>query len=327
MAKMKLRDIGEFPFLRRLRERVPKDSRVLLNIGDDCAALSLPGTTVLTTDALIENVHFRREWGSFFQLGEKAFATSASDIAAMGGEPTFALLSLGVPQDEEVEDLERFFDGFVRGAASYGAALVGGNMSAAPCFMISVTLLGHTPDGVIARRGACIGDDLYVSGTLGDATLGLRMLQEGRDDAEAQEAKARFLTPTARVTIGRTLAARKLATAMIDVSDGLLQDLGHLCEASRVGAEIDAPLLPLSSAYRAIVGESEWGLALSGGEDYELLFTAPSEARVDITEIATQQECPITRIGKIITQSEGLDVKGVGGVAYSFVREGFDHFR
>ena len=324
---MKLRDLGEFPFLRRLRERVPTDTRVLLNIGDDCAALSLSGTTVVTTDALIENVHFRREWGSFFQLGEKAFATSASDIAAMGGEPMFALLSLGVPQDDEVEELENFFDGFLHGADVCGAALVGGNMSAAPCFMISVTLLGHAPDGVIARDGARIGDDLYVSGTLGDARLGLRMLQEGRDDAEARVVKGRFLTPPARVTIGRAIAAQKLTSAMIDVSDGLVQDLGHLCEESRVGAVIDAPFLPLSSAYRAIVGEHEWELALTGGEDYELLFTAPVESRAAIADLAKQQKCPITCIGGIVALTEGIRVNGVGGVAYPFEKEGYDHFR
>src|SRR5262245_35765516 len=183
---MKLRDLGEFPFLRRLRERVPTDARVLLGIGDDCAALTLPGTTVLTTDAMIENVHFRREWISFRLLGEKAFVVNASDIAAMGGEPTFALLNLGVPQDEEVEDLDAFFAGFVRAAKSCCASLVGGNMSAAPCLMISVTLLGHAAHGVITRAHAQLGDDVYVTGTLGDAALGLRMLEEGRDDAAAR---------------------------------------------------------------------------------------------------------------------------------------------
>ena len=324
---MKLRDLGEFPFLQRLRERVPADARVLLDIGDDCAALSLPGTTVLTTDALIENVHFRREWGSFFQLGEKAFATSASDVAAMGGEPAFALLSLGVPQDDEVEELENFFDGFLHGAASCGTALVGGNMSAAPCFMISVTLLGHAAHGVITRRGARIGDELYVSGTLGDAALGLRMLQERKADAETQHVKTRFLTPTARVTIGRAVAARKLATAMIDVSDGLLQDLGHLCNESRVGAVVDAPLLPLSSAYRSLVGTQNWNVALTGGEDYELLFTAPTEHSAAVADLAKEQNCPITCIGSIVAYAEGIHVTGEGGAAYVPGRAGHDHFR
>jgi thiamine-monophosphate kinase len=324
---MKLRDLGEFPFLRRLRDRVPSDRRVLLNIGDDCAALSLPGTTVVTTDAMIENVHFRREWTSFFALGEKAFTSNASDIAAMGGEPTFALLSLGAQQDCEVEDLDHFFDGFLQSASTYGAALVGGNMSAAPCFMISVTLLGHAPYGVIARRGAQVGDDLYVTGTPGDAALGLRMLQEGRDDDAARTVKARFLSPTARVTIGREVAARQLATAMIDVSDGLLQDLGHLCEESRVGAVVDAPALRLSPAYCAILGEREWSLVLTGGEDYELLFSAAPEHYAKVTELAAQSDCAITRIGRIVPQAEGIRVNGPDGNLYTPRQTGYDHFR
>ena len=144
---MKLRDLGEFPFLRRLQQRVLRDPRVQVGIGDDCAALFLSGTTLLTTDTLVENVHFRREWTTFSLLGEKAFAVNASDIAAMGGEPTFALLSLSVPQDTEVEDLDAFFDGFLRGAGTCNTALIGGNMSAAPCWMIAVTLLGHALHG------------------------------------------------------------------------------------------------------------------------------------------------------------------------------------
>src|SRR5690242_11536811 len=125
---MNLRDLGEFPFLRRLQARVPRDTRVQLGIGDDCAALSLPGMTLLTTDTLVENVHFRREWTTFALLGEKAFAVNASDIAAMGGEPTFALLSLSVPPNTEVEDLDMFVDGFLRAAGASNAALIGGNM-------------------------------------------------------------------------------------------------------------------------------------------------------------------------------------------------------
>lgn len=323
---MKIRDLGEFPFLRRLRDRVPPDKRVLLNIGDDCAALSLPGTTVVTTDAMIENVHFRREWTSFFALGGKAFASNASDVAAMGGEPMFALLSLGIQQDCEVIDLDAFFDGFLQAASAYGAALIGGNLSAAPCFMVSVTLIGRAPDGVIVRSGAQVGDDLYVTGAPGDAALGLRMLQEGRDDEAARVVKMRFLSPTARVTIGREIAAQGLATAMIDVSDGLLQDLGRLCEESRVGAVIDASALKLSPAYCQILGEQEWSLALTGGEDYELLFSAAPAYRAAIARLAEQSECAITRIGKIVPQTEKVRVKGLDGNPYTPHQAGYDHF-
>lgn len=324
---MKLSDLGEFPFLRRLRGWVPPDPRVLLGLGDDCAALSLSGTTLLTTDAMIENVHFRREWTSFSVLGEKAFTVNASDIAAMGGEPTFALLSLGVPQECAVEDLDAFFDGFVRAAGACGAALIGGNMSAAPCLMLSVTLLGQAPHNVVTRGGAHVDDDLYVTGTLGDAALGLRMLQEGRTTADAQAVKARFLCPTARLAIGWEVAARGLATAMIDVSDGLLQDLGHLCEESRVGAAVDAGALPLSGAYRALLGDRDWSLALTGGEDYELLFAAAAEHRTAVEALAKGGDCPITRLGRIVPQTEGLNVLGPDGTAYTPAHVGYDHFR
>lgn len=323
---MKLRDLGEFPFLRRLQQRVPRDARVQLGIGDDCAALSLPGTTLLTTDTLIENVHFRREWTTFLLLGEKAFAVNASDISAMGGEPTFALLSLSVPQDTEVADLDAFFDGFLRATESSHTSLIGGNMSAAPCWMIAVTLLGHAPHGILTRAGAHIGDDVYVTGTLGDAAVGLRALQQGQVGVHAEEVKARFRCPPSRLAISRSLAEQHLATAMIDVSDGLLQDLGHICEASKVGAEIEGERLPLSSSYRALCGERDWNLALTGGEDYELLFTVPVERRDAISEIAQAVSVPVTRIGRITVHAQGIGVRMADGSMYTLSQAGYDHF-
>lgn len=324
---MKLHDLGEFPFLRRLQARVPRDARVQLGIGDDCAAASLPGTTLLTTDTLVENVHFRREWTTFSLLGEKAFAVNASDISAMGGEPTFVLLSVSVPQDTEVEDLDAFFDGFLHAAEQSHTSLIGGNMSAAPCWMIAVTLLGHAPYGVITRSGARLGDDVYVTGTLGDAALGLRVLQQGKNGAHAEEAKARFLRPTSRLEISRRLAAQQLVTAMIDVSDGFLQDLGHVCEASKVGAEIEGEHLPLSAGYRALVGEREWSLALTGGEDYELLFTAAEMHRGAIAAVAHTAQGTITRIGRITAHPQGIRVRASDGSVYAPTQPGYDHFR
>jgi thiamine-monophosphate kinase len=324
---MKLRDLGEFPFLRRLRERVPADPRVSLGLGDDCAALDLSGTTLLTTDAMVENVHFRRAWTTFSTLGEKAFAVNASDIVAMGGNPTFALLSLGVPQECEVEELDAFFEGFIRVAGACGASLIGGNMSAAPCWMISVTLLGQALHGVITRAGAHVGDDVYVTGALGDAALGLRLLQEGRDEPEGEHVKARFLRPTIRFDVGRKVAAHHLASAMIDVSDGLLQDLGHVCEESHVGAVVEAPLLPLSAGYRALIGEHDWSVALTGGEDYELLFSVPAQHRAAVSALAQESDCMITRIGRIVPQVERLSVRDANGAAYTPAHFGYDHFR
>ncbi|MCS6925727.1 MAG: thiamine-phosphate kinase [Candidatus Binatia bacterium] len=324
---MQLSDLGEFSFLRRLRVRVPGDDSVVLGLGDDCAAVMLSGLTLLTTDALIEGVHFRREWTPFALLGEKAFAVNASDIAAMGGEPVCALLSLGVPGACAVEELEAFFDGFLRAATPWRTVLVGGNLSAAPCIMISVTLLGRAPYGTITRAGARVGDDLYVSGTVGDAALGLQLLQQGREEAIAQESKTRFLSPTARLALGREIAARQLATAMIDISDGLLQDLGHLCEESQVGAVVEAAALPLSPAYRALIGAQDCSLALTGGEDYELLFAAAPEQRAKIQQLALEVGCPLTRIGCIVPQAERITVRGPNGTRIAPECLGYDHFR
>lgn len=324
---MQIRDLGEFPFLRRLRERLSADPRVILGVGDDCAALSLPGTTLLTTDALVENVHFRREWTSFVSLGARAFAVNASDIIAMGGEPTFALLSISVPQEDQVEDLDAFFDGFLAAAGERQVALIGGNMSAGPCLAVSVTLLGHAPHGIVTRSGARVGDDVYVTGTLGDAALGLRLFQEGRDDAVAQAPKARFARPRPRFDVAREITAQGLVTAMLDVSDGLLQDLGHLCEESRVGTRIEASQLPVSGAYRSLLGSQAWDLALTGGEDYELLFCAPAARRAVVQAVAETCRCPVTRIGAIVPERDGSRVIDEAGKPYTPTQGGHDHFR
>jgi thiamine-monophosphate kinase len=193
--------------------------------------------------------------------------------------------------------------------------------------MISVTLMGQTSHGVITRAGAKVEDDIYVTGTLGDAALGLRMLQEGRTDSSVEYAKGRFRCPTIRFAVSRELAARHLVHAMIDVSDGLLQDLGHLCEASHAGAVVDAPALPLSLAYQTMLGKNHWETALTGGEDYELLFTADPEQRETIVQLAQMSRCLITRIGHIVSRPEGLTVKRQDGSPLTLARSGFDHFR
>jgi thiamine-monophosphate kinase len=194
--------------------------------------------------------------------------------------------------------------------------------------MLSVTLLGAASQRVVQRAGGRPGEDLYVTGMLGDAALGLRMLQEGRDDAAARVVKARFLCPTARLAVGKEVAARSLATAMIDVSDGLLQDLGHLCEESHVGAVVEAPTLLLSEAYRTLLGSCDWSLALTGGEDYELLFSAAAEHRTIIQSLARESGCPITRIGRLVAAGEGLTVQDADGKTIQMpAKEGFDHFR
>ncbi len=320
---MKLRELGEFAFLEELRDRIPQNPRVLLGLGDDCALLAPSGKVLATTDSLVEGVHFLREWTSLESLGRKAFAVNASDIAAMGGEPTFALLSLGLPPDTSVEELHGFFQAFVAEASRYQAVLVGGNLSASPCLSITVTLLGRAPYGILTRRGMRAGEDLYVTGTLGDAALGLRLLREGKGHHPIVQ---RFLEPLARVRTGQLLAQRRLATAMIDISDGLLQDLGHLCAESRVGAVIEGSWLPLSSEYKELLGSGNWELALTGGEDYELLFSAPPGQERMLKRVGEKSGCPITRIGRVVEGARSIEVRDQAGLCYRVQRKGHDHF-
>jgi len=320
---MKVAQIGELALLEELAAWVPGGSRVLLGLGDDCAAVSLRGKALLTTDSLVEGVHFERSWASPAALGRKAFTVNASDIAAMGGAPAFALLSLGLPADFPVADLREFFRAFVAEAGACGAALVGGNLSAAPCLVISATVVGDAPYGAITRAGMRVGDELYVTGTLGDAALGLRQLRQGEACGAVVK---RFLEPTARLKAGQTLARRKLATAMIDVSDGLVRDLGHLCARSGVGAVVEAWRLPLSGEYRAGVGLRDWGPALTGGEDYELLFAVPPQRARRLDRVARECGCPITRIGRVIERDRGVVVVDESGHPYEVQRAGHDHF-
>jgi thiamine-monophosphate kinase len=320
---VRLSDIGEFGFIDRLRKlRVPRRG-VAVGIGDDCAIVSAAGRRLLlTTDALIEDVHFRRGWDTYAGLGRRAFAVNASDVAAMGGAPRFALLSLAVPVDAEVAALDGFVRGFARTAAAYGCALVGGNLSAARRWMISVTLVGEAADPPLRRSGAREGDLLYVSGRLGAAAFGREILL-GRRPGDRRHARA-FLRPEPRVDLGRKLARTRAASAAIDVSDGLLADLGHLCRASRVGAIVEAERLPSARALGALPARERFALALGGGEDYELLFAVPPR-RLSRLGSGRSKGPSITCIGRL-TRGRGIRIVGDPAAVSAAQSTGFDHF-
>ncbi len=322
---MKLSELGEFGLIRRLGKIVSTGPGVLLGIGDDCAVVRVDGQRLLlTTDTLVENVHFRRGWDSAAGLGEKAFAVNASDIAAMGGAPRFALLSVAVPGSASTQELENLHRGFSRAARASGCSLVGGNLSRAGVWMITVLLVGEPCGCVLTRGGAQVGDALYVSGTLGGAAYGRELLRGERRSRLAERATRAFRRPTPRLELGRILARRRLASAAIDVSDGLLQDLGHLCRASRVGAILEVDRLPLARPLRRLPRRRAVGLALSGGEDYELLFTV-SSSRERTLAVATRRDHPIRRIGRIVHGS-GVKVLDADGHELSIAGGGFDHF-
>jgi thiamine-monophosphate kinase len=298
---------------------------VALGVGDDAALVQLPpgAQLALTTDALVESVHFL-SGAPAHSLGHRALAVNLSDIAAMGAIPSWALLSLNLPAADEAW-LQQFADGFGALARLHGVALVGGNLSRG-ALSITVQLAGIVPDGEALRRdGAYAGDDLYVSGSVGDAAGGLACLrgQLAVAGAAAQFLQRRFEYPTPRVALGSAL--RGIASACIDVSDGLHADASRLLQASGLGARIELASLPLSPALRAAYGPDAWRAALTGGEDYELCFSAPGARAGAVRSAAAAADSPVTRIGTLVRGDRILLHEGDSLIEFS--PRGFDHFR
>jgi len=312
--------IGEFGLLARLLPILPTGGRgVLLGPGDDCAVVAPRGRALLVTiDALVEGVHFRRGWLSPAELGRKAFAVNASDLAAMGGAPRWGVVQIAAPPRLPAADVVAISRAIAAAARRAGASLVGGNLSRARELSVALALIGEAPPRPVTRAGARPGDALYVTGRIGDAALGVRLLRRG---IRSGPAVSRFRAPTPRLAAGALLARRRLASAMIDVSDGLLQDLGHLCAASAVGARIELARVPCAPAVR----RAGIDLALTGGEDYELLFAVPRRRETALARVASQFGCAVTRIGEC-TRGGGIRVVDERGREQSFAG-GHDHFR
>ena len=330
---MDLGDIGEFGLINRVRKWMSSSVPALLQgIGDDVAVMEM-GTRALlaTTDVLIEGFHFERSWTDPYRLGKKSLAVNLSDIAAMGGTPRYFLVSLGLPKDLPLSYISRFYLGLKATAKRYRVDLVGGNTSLSQKMMITICLLGEgVRKDLLFRNGARVGDELFVSGTLGDSALGLRILQEKGLRGNPRPLLERHLSPCPRVELGQAIARHRCATAMIDISDGLLSDTRHIMEESRVGAMIWEDRIPLSPSYRrasAIYSKNPVHMALSGGEDYELLFTAPPEKREKISSLSRSLRIPITCVGKILPKAKKLTIVREDGTTYVPSRFGFDHFK
>lgn len=316
-----LASIGEFPFLDRILDELPPAAGdVRIGPGDDCAVVSGGrGPLLMTIDALVEGAHFEPGWLRPIEIGRKAYAVNASDIAAMGGAPRWALVAFHAPGSFPVADLRAIQRGIVEAAAETGATVVGGNLTSADRLVVTIALIGEAAAVPIRRAGARAGDEIFVTGTLGDSALGLRML---RGELPRRPAVLRrFVRPQPRLEAGQLLAKHRIASAAIDLSDGLLQDLGHVCDASGVGARIETDSLPLSSPYRRIAGDDP-AVALSGGEDYELLFTVSPRNLRRLEQRCRRLPYPITRIGRIEAEP-GIRLDG----RRAKVAEGFDHFR
>jgi thiamine-monophosphate kinase len=317
------------------REFGPAPPGVILGIGDDCAAIEIPGPDYLlwTVDTLVEGVHFDLAYTSPAQLGWKSLTVNLSDIAAMGGDPVAALLSLGWPPDRDRREALPFAAGLAQAAREYGVAVIGGDTVSSPAgLIVTVTLTGRVPAIQMLRRaGAQPGDLIFVTGPLGEAAAGLEILRQGLTvppDLNAALTEA-HLRPRPQLRAGRLLAQEGLATALIDTSDGIATDLYHICQASGVGARLPAPGVPVSprvAAAAPLLGLDPLELALTGGEDYLLLFTASLEmaGRLPTCFSRAGLAAPLP-LGRIVGGDQVILETPAGEVDIS--GQGYDHFR
>jgi thiamine-monophosphate kinase len=317
--------LGEFELIDRLLRPLARGCPGALDLADDAALIDVPDgqQLVIAKDGMVESVHFLADDPPALIAG-KLLRVNLSDLAAMGAEPLGYLTVLARPQDIGDAWLEAFARGLAEDQARFGLHLLGGDTTSTPGpLTLSLTILGLVPRGMALRRnGAMAGDDIWVSGTLGKAALGLRILRGlAVSEDEALDLVDRYRTPRPRVGLG--LGLRGIATSAIDVSDGLLADLGHVLAASKVGAELHAASLPLSAAARCVPGALD--AALAGGDDYELLFTASETSRPAVEAAASAAAVPVTRIGRIEGEG-GLRLIGPDGRPMSRRRTGWRHF-
>lgn len=337
--------MNEFDFIKKIREQADQhgaSSGLLRGIGDDAAVFkSLAGTdVVISTDLLVEGIDFRRHTTQPHQLGHKALAVSLSDIAAMGARPRWILLSIGVPNDIwDTGFIDSFYEGFFQLADRFGVKLVGGDLSRTPEQIVinSIAIGECVSEREVLRAGANPGDQIYVTGFLGDAAAGLRLIERGARVHSDNRALAdtnpidhllyRHLQPEPRVGWGLLIGEQQLATAMIDVSDGLSSDLNHLCDESKVGALVDASSIPIDQLVTEICGRRALDplmLALHGGEDFELLFTVKPE---NIGKLPKRVDgIPVTRIGEIKEAAHGVQI-AEGSKVWQLDPGGWEHFK
>ena len=333
---------SEFDFINALRQRVPSTSQSLIaGIGDDAAVVrnTAGKDTVITADLLVEDIDFRRTTTPPFLLGHKALAVSLSDIAAMGSRPVWSVVCVGVPEDIwQTDFVDRLYDGLLQLANRYGVQLIGGDTSrTTENIVIDSIVVGECAAGTsVLRKGASAGDQIFVTGSLGGAAAGLRLIERGAHLAEQNLADEdsqkldhillRQLRPDPRVGWGIVLGEEHIATSMIDLSDGLSSDLNNLCTASGVGALIDSSLLPIDETVIELCGRRALDplqLALHGGEDFELLFTVKP---ADVARLPRRVDgVGIKRIGEITSASEGIRISE-GARIWELQPGGWKHF-
>ena len=333
------KQLAEFALIRHIAKRFgSRRARTIIGIGDDCA-VTCPSPQTLqltTTDLFIEDVHFDRRFATYRDIGYKAMIGNLSDIAAMGGVPRQFLTSIAMPPSLTQRDVDALYDGMIEPAKEAGTTLIGGDTSRSPNkLFLSLTLIGDVkPAHMIQRTGLRVGDEIFVTGTLGDSHAGLRILQMPTGTQVPASCRTwlcqRHLRPTIRLDAARRLAKSQLATAMIDVSDGLSGDLTRLCESSAVGATINVAQLPISDALRTYayhVGEEAYEIALQGGEDYELLFAVRPESLLLIKRWNARHLLDATHIGTITPRQQKLQMITPAGAIRPVTIRSFEHFR
>ncbi|HSS20596.1 MAG TPA: thiamine-phosphate kinase [Pyrinomonadaceae bacterium] len=335
--------MNEFDFINKIRSQASDRGTApgLINgIGDDAAVFSaaLGSNVVISTDLLVEDIDFRRDTTEPRHLGHKALAVSLSDIAAMGARPRWALLSIGVPDDAwKSEVLDEFYEGFFALADRYGVKLIGGDVSRTPDkIVIDSVVIGECAAGrSVFRSGATPGDQIFVTGFLGDAAAGLRLIERGARLDSKQENEQhplnrlllRQLRPEPRVGWGLLLGEQQLASAMIDISDGLSSDVNHLCSESKVGALIDSALIPIDPVVTELSGRRALDplmLALHGGEDFELLFTVNPDKVAKLPKRV--DGVSLTHIGEVRDAASGIRISE-GARTWELEPGGWEHFK
>lgn len=336
---MMVSELGEFGLIdllkgmlieQRLKPEAgsPHDFRLLIDIGDDAAAWRPGGGTELyTTDTMVEGVHFTQQTLCWYDLGWKIIAANASDIAAMGGLPSYALVTLGLPMETEVESVKYLYTGMIELANRHGITIVGGDMVRSPVTFVTVGLTGVAEHECMLRSTARTGDLVAITGYLGSSAGGLRVLQRefSVSDDSTEYLKAAHRRPEPRTQEGLALSRVGVRTA-IDISDGLMDDLSKLCTSSGVAAEIDAQKIPVHPALKQVFPDDHLELALSGGEDYQLLFTAPKDL---MDKVLSALPAPAVAIGGVVEGESGqVSVFDSNtGNQLSIPNKGWDHFR
>jgi thiamine-monophosphate kinase len=342
MMRQTVRDIGEFGLIRELRSVLPEkavwNERLRAGIGDDTAVFIpvVDESLLVTTDALVEGIHFRLDWTDWRSLGHKALAVNLSDIAAMGGTPKLATVTLGLKGSEAVDDLRKLYRGMGALAAKHGVVIAGGDIVRSPETMsIDITLIGNTRlhGRWLPRTTAKPGDLICVTGTLGASAAGLQLLTLHRDDPRrnaktADHLIAAHLRPEPRVAAGRLLLQHQAHAAM-DLSDGLFGDLPKILAGSGVAAHLDAPKIPVAAAVRALFPEEWFDFATRGGEDYELLFTIAPATEPGLREELARIDVTMTVIGETVSWQPGeplMTMTDLAGREVEVPSGAFDHF-